>query len=200
MMAYTYSTEMEITAFLLSEDRGKDHVIYDLSLPKQTVTDTSAEPGAKNMDEWWESLTEKQQLDFHGHFHSHNSMSVFASKDDEDTITSLLITMDWVITIITNFANELYVRVDVTQPVKMTQKDVPLILFPDPVVMGVIQKEVKEKVTEKQFVVTSYKYNQTSHYQREPYQGTVGAGDDGSGLLKGGGDDRALGIAELYEL
>ncbi len=196
MMAYTYSTEMEITAFLLSEDRGKDHVIYDLSLPKQTVTDTSAEPGSKNMEEWWESLSEKQKLDFHGMFHSHNMMPPFASGDDEKTITSLLITMDWVITIITNFKNELYVRVDVTQPVKMTQKDVPLILLPDPGVMKVIQEEVNEKVKEEKFVYVQPTHYQTPHYRRD----SVGGNDDGSGLLKGGGDDRALSYTEVTKL
>jgi len=207
MMAYTFLTDKEITAFMFSEDRDDDHVIYDLSLPIQVVTDTSAD--VTDEAAWYESLTVQQRKDLHGWMHSHNIMPPFASHDDEKSIEGMLAIMSWCITIITNHKNEFYVRVDQTVPVPMMLKDVPLIIVPDARVMKELGKEVKQKVTEKEWKRGSHPIDEPSHHQRgeipyshdylAPYERTeeVGGDDDGSGLLKGGGDDRALSLHEL---
>jgi len=210
MMAYTFLTDKEITAFMFSEDRDDDHVIYDLSLPIQVVTDTSAD--VTDEAAWYESLTVQQRKDLHGWMHSHNTMPPFASGDDEKSIVGMLAIMSWCITIITNHMNEFYVRIDQTVPVPMMLKDVPLIVVPDARVMKELRKEVKEKVTEKEWKRGSHPIYEPPHHQREVSYGlqdyftidpnarteTVGDDDDGSGLLEGGGDDRALSMMELY--
>lgn len=211
MMAYTFLTDKEITAFLFSENREDDHVIYDLSLPKQTVTSTSAE--VDNTGEWYEGLSKQQRLDLHGWMHSHNTMTVFASADDEKSIEGVLSIMPWCITIITNHYSDLYVRVDQSVPIPMAAKEIPLIIIPNPKVMVDLAKEVRKMVTERSYAKVVYplqntnqrKHNKQPHHQRSlvvPYDRleTVGDGDDGNGLLEGGGDDRALAMRELYEL
>jgi len=159
MMGYTMLTQYEYTAFLFAEMRDSVMTIYDISLPKQEVSSSSAEVDEKDMVEWYERLNKKHKQDFHGWVHSHNTMKVFASRDDEDTIDSLIATMPFVITIITNHYNDLYVRLDVEcAGMRMTNKEIPLVICPSGKQLVYLQKEMDRLVSKKTYGNTTYQY------------------------------------------
>jgi len=264
MMTYTQLMEDEVTAFILSEDRDEGHTIYDLSLPEQEVTATSAEPSTDEIFEWHKKLPDKHKKNWHGWMHSHHTMGVFASNDDEKTIASLLATMPWVLTIITNHKAEIYCRVDIKHPVAMFRKDVPLIIEPNTRLVNQLRKELEAKCSVREWprtVVHDYtdptkgvtgaigmknftpaggndalvaaarkrmsqrqedlqlmkdyekkagitKYDETTGILTKTFPDghveilavEVGADDDGSGLLEGGGDDKPLTLQEIYSI
>jgi len=136
---------------------------------------------------WHKTLPLKHKKNWHGSMHSHNSMSVFASHDDEKTIASLMATMPWCLTIITNHKAEIYCRVDIKFPVYMTKKDIPLIILPNDNVLSKCRKELESKCTEKAWPTVS-----------KPVSGRIGMGDPtiaASGTTDGDTKDGGKSIA-----
>ncbi len=159
MHAYVMLTELEIAWYGLVErfqdDKSNDFYIYEVMLPKQTISKAQVTIPADGLIDMAMRLKpeDRQAIKFHGH--SHNSMGVFVSGTDETDRANILKDEDeFFIFAICNRAGEMQIDL-YDRRHNVAFNDIQWELF-DPMpdsVEEAIAKDFKENVHEEVFVM-----------------------------------------------
>jgi len=156
MKYYTDLVEGEVSGLGRSEIISPTEImITDIFLLKQEVTSTNTEIDKDDLSKF---LLEQNKSDqdvktINVWWHSHDTMEAFFSTTDDDTASGF-VTDGFIISIVTNKAGKFLGRIDFYKPLKSIIDENEINVLPyieDPKLKLVLEKEIDDKVTEKNF-------------------------------------------------
>jgi len=139
----------EVSMLGLVDEVDGQPCIADLFLVKQTCTPASTDMDQENVAKLMVELAAKGQSDqLRAWVHSHGTLDVFWSNQDDFTIEDLA-GNPYLVSVVVNKAGLVKARVDLFKPVRVTVDEVPVeVLIPDMGLESECEKEFKDKVTE----------------------------------------------------
>ena len=153
MKFYTQLADGEIAGLLIVGKDTEGMLIDDVILFEQTAGASIVELSKDDMGKFMRDMITQNKADIipkiRGWWHSHSDMGTFWSTTDDDCIKRLMKRMDFVISIVTNKAETMKVRIDCKKPFKFSIDDYPAVAIMDDIPLFVeCKKEVEEKVKE----------------------------------------------------
>ena len=151
-----------------SKEENEDvFTIYDVEILKQTVTGASAVMSEETMAKFLYEKTKKNQSteDYRVWWHSHATLESFFSVTDDTTIEQS-IEFPYLISIVSNHKHNMKARIDIFQPVRMTQAiDIEIEDLEDEELKEWCAKEITRKV--KKAVTVGYQYSNENLYGKK---------------------------------
>lgn len=208
-------TSLECSGLGIVERDGDDFVITKLIFPKQRNT---AGHTALDMEDVFRILFDMEEKEEGSMakvrlwWHSHNSMNVFWSAEDEGTAAALVNNAEWMLCIVGNHRGEYLCRLDMNQPFRTVFDNIPLKVDPpveasaDPLVA--VAKELLAKNTEHRHGThdwqkgrpeTPSSYGRGSSYPNSGNTSGAGGGTHGNSYASGVGRGTPPTAGELTE-
>ena len=149
LWAWVRLAKGEVSMLGLVDENDGQPCITDLFLVKQTCTPASTDMDQDAVARLMVDLAAKGRSDqLRAWVHSHGTMNVFWSNQDDETIDNLA-GDPYLVSVVVNKKGEVRARVDVFKPVRVTVDEVPVeVLIPDMGLGPQCEKEFKEKVQE----------------------------------------------------
>jgi len=149
LWAWTRMAKGEVSMLGLVEEIEGQPCISDLFLVKQTCTPASTDMDQGDVAKLMVELAAKDQSDqLRAWVHSHGTLDVFWSTQDDSTIEDLA-GDPYLVSVVVNKAGKVKARVDLFKPVRVTVDEVPVeVLIPDMGLESHCENEFKDKVTE----------------------------------------------------
>lgn len=151
----------EISGFGLVKRVDEKLIVYDIFIFKQECSRVSTELDPSKMLDYIEKHPDSLE-NVKLWWHTHKGFAASWSKDDEDTIETLISVADWFISIVIG-EDETLTRFDMSNPLRITEDDIeiePRIFFSEQVLQNITQwvkKEIKEKVEDKKYQIETVK-------------------------------------------
>ena len=153
LWAWTRMAKGEVSMLGLVDEVEGQPCIADLFLVKQTCTPASTDMDQDAVAKLMVELAAKGQSDqLRAWVHSHGTLDVFWSTQDDSTIEDLA-GDPYLVSIVVNKSGLVKARVDLFKPVRITVDDIPVeVLVPDMGLESQCEKEFKDKVIEDSLV------------------------------------------------
>ena len=174
MKYYIEGCEDEISGFgkvtkTLNEDNEEEFKITDIEIMKQTVSGVSAIIDEETIAKFLYEKTKRNQstAPYRVWWHSHATMNSFFSTTDDSTIDKST-EFPYLISIVSNHKHEIKARIDIFQPIRLTQ-EINIIIEEDDdeTLREKCEKEIKRKVkTNSSSIATPHYNNYQGHYPK----------------------------------
>jgi len=159
---YTLEVDGEVIGFLVIDD-SNSLLVEDVVLPKQEISDTSCDFNSLQFD----ILLSNNNIDISkikGWFHSHNTMESSFSHTDDDTIEKLGRRLPYVVSIVTSKHNhfDMIAKIDIFKPIRFEEElEIRTIIEDNEELLNLVRDEIKQRVTQKTFILYRPSYNAT---------------------------------------
>jgi len=140
-----------LTLLVINDDDGV--IVEDVILPEQTVTYGSC---TLDIGKTFTSIPKDLLPKIKGWHHSHSSMSVYLSAQDDEAIDNAFSHLPYCVSIVTNSRGDIKGYIDFFKPLKI-RVEVDVKVLHDSV--EDLEKEVKEKVKRKKEYTLRYKWD-----------------------------------------
>ena len=149
LWAWTRLAKGEVSMLGLVKEIEEQPCIANLFLVKQTCSPASTDMDQEAVAKLMMELAAKDQSDqLRAWVHSHGTLDVFWSTQDDSTIEDLA-GEPYLVSIVVNKSGLVKARVDLFKPVRVTIDDVPVeVLVPDMGLESECEQEFKDKVKE----------------------------------------------------
>ncbi|MBN1119788.1 MAG: Mov34/MPN/PAD-1 family protein [Anaerolineae bacterium] len=147
----------EVSGFGLVDvsDNRRRIVVEDVFLLKQRVTTSSVHIEPADMADFLSQMVTQGydvgRLRFW--FHSHGTMPAFHSATDMETLHQALGNAPWFVSLVVNNSGQMDARLVVNQPIKLTLRDLPVILHIDSQQRAAAARDVLNLVTFRRYEV-----------------------------------------------
>jgi len=152
----------EISGFGVVKKINGELVVYDVFIFKQECGRASTEVDPSKTLDYIEEHPDSLE-DIKLWWHTHKNFDASWSRDDEETIETLISIPDWFISIVIG-RDETLARFDMCNPFRITEGDIeirPRIIFSEDMLKRItkwVEKEIEEKVVEKKYGLATVDY------------------------------------------